>query len=97
MIVGCLLGLAAVAAAMDRPATALSISPGASGSATIAAADRPRLLSVVVAIDRPGHLSPGVPIEVSLAVGPSSLKKELHLGDPDVAWTIRPEAASTPR
>ena len=92
MLVGLLFGVVALGAVEGRPATALSVEPGASASAAIPAADRPRLLSVVVAIDGPGRLKPGVPVEATLAVGPATLKKVLHLGDPDVAWLVRPES-----
>jgi HEAT repeat protein len=94
MLLGFALGALMVVPTVDRSgsSSSLSVAPGASASASILAADHPRLLSVVVSIDRPGRLKPGAPVEATLSVGPATLKKTLHLGDPDVAWTIRPDA-----
>ena len=91
MLVGFLFAIATLGADEGRSVSSVSVAPGGSASSIIPAADRPRLLSVVVAIDRPSRLKPGVPVEAILSFGPTSLKKTLHLGDPDVAWTIRPE------
>ena len=91
MLVGLLFGVVTLGAVEGRSSSAVSVAPGASASVAIPAADRPRLLSVVVAVDRPGRLEAGVPVEATLATGSAVLTKTLHLGDPDVAWLIRPE------
>ncbi|HEY2156722.1 MAG TPA: hypothetical protein VGH33_13910, partial [Isosphaeraceae bacterium] len=94
MFIAIVLCVASMGVVEGQPTT-LAVAPGASASTVVPATDRPRLLSVVVAIDRPGRLAPGVPVQATLVVGSSRLEKTLHLGDPDVAWTIRPEAGQT--
>lgn len=61
---------------------------GRPASVEIPAASDSRTLSVAIALTQPGRLSPATPIAVKLEFGETTLKKALHLGDPDLVWTI---------
>src|SRR4051794_39601962 len=56
---------------------------------TVPATDRPRTLAIVVALRKPGSLAPGVPVSATVEVGGTTLRKVLHLGDPDATWLLR--------
>lgn len=86
-----------------------NVQAGRPASVEIPAAPVPRTLSVSIALTQPGRLSSAAPIVVKVALGESTLNKTLHLGDPDVVWTIlqpkqtptlvtieAPETAKTP-
>lgn len=92
MIVCLSLSLALALPALTADSAPASLEPGRSVEVPIPASDRDRLLSVLVTVDRPGRLRPGTPLEVAVRLGVADLRKTLHLGDPDVAWTIRQPA-----
>ncbi len=85
-----LIGLVAMA-----PGTAPqthSLEPGHEAVVEIPAVSQPRTLSVLVSLEKPGRLAPGSPIETTLELAGARLRKMLHLGDPDVTWTVRQPA-----
>ncbi|SIO43394.1 HEAT repeat-containing protein [Singulisphaera sp. GP187] len=61
---------------------------GRPASVEIPAAPVSRTLSVSISLTQPGRLAPAAPIAVTLAFGETTLNKTLHLGDPDIVWTI---------
>src|ERR1051325_1155844 len=63
-----------------------NLEPGSAASVlTVPAPARERMLSVVVALKKPGALAPAEPITASVDAGGAKLQKVLHLGDPDVS------------
>src|SRR5262245_23565716 len=68
----------------DKPLTTTIPAPGA-----------PRLRSILVAVRHPARLPSGSALAVQVAwTDPAthaavSISKDLHVGDPDVLWTIR--------
>lgn len=65
-----------------------TLQAGRPTSVEIPAAQEARTLSVSIALKQPGRLSPAAPVAVTLVFGETTLKKTLHLGDPDLVWTI---------
>ncbi len=55
----------------------------------VAAPREARNLSVLVTLKQPGTLPPGWPYTATVQLGAARLRKNLHVGDPDVLWTIR--------
>jgi HEAT repeat protein len=71
------------------PSESGRLEPGGTAVVEIPAVDADRTLSVLVTLERPSRLEPGVPLAATVDLGGATLRKTLHLGDPDVAWTIR--------
>src|SRR5690242_4535039 len=82
--------------AADRPSSVEGVvPPDAPLVVTVPAPPEARLRSVLISLEEPGRIEPGLRIATSvgpaddrLAGGPT-VTKDLHLGDPDVAWMIR--------
>jgi HEAT repeat protein len=87
-------GLSAASEPEGLPSSEGMLEPGRTTQVTIPAPSDARTRSILVALKRPGRLSPAAPIEVRLTFGPTTLHKTLHLGDPDVAWAIRQPSAT---
>jgi HEAT repeat protein len=87
--------LAAGELRLDLPNGEFTISPGNPLVVTVPASPEARLRSVLISLKEPGGITPGVSITASIKtiterVGTgSTMTKTLHLGDPDVTWTIR--------
>ncbi|MFO0960458.1 MAG: hypothetical protein U0800_23995 [Isosphaeraceae bacterium] len=79
-------------AADGLPDGAASLDPGRSARVEIPAPGRERTLTLVISLEKPGSLPAGVPVRVTVAFGGTRLAKSLHLGDPDVVWTVRQPA-----
>ena len=81
--------LAAITTAPERESIRGSIEPGETVAHALPAAGAESTFAIVVSIDRPGSLRPGVPVAVSLKSADFDLKKTLHVGDPDGAWLVK--------
>jgi hypothetical protein len=73
------------------------LKPGASAAVEVPKADADRALSLLVTLAQPSKLAPGAPVEVEVTLGGPALRKTLHVGDPDVAWTLSQPAGATGR
>lgn len=94
--VGCWMAVALGAARADLPSVEAELMASRPVSVAVPAAPSDRTLSVLVSIKQPGRLTPGAPIAAAVRLGKSTtLAKTLHLGDPDVVWTVR-QPADTP-
>ena len=83
------------------PSEESTISPGTPLVVTVPARSEIRLRSVLISVKEPGRIAPGMAIAASIrpmteqAGAGWTMTKALHLGDPDVIWTIRqPKNAS---
>src|SRR4051812_33861788 len=72
-----------------------SLEPGRTAQVTVPAAGEARGRSFLISLNQPGRLAPAVPFSASLTFGATTLRKTLHLGDPDAAWSIR-QPSDTP-
>jgi HEAT repeat protein len=81
--------LGAVASDPVLPSVTRTLEPGRASAVEIPAAPRARTLSVLVSIAQPGRLPAGRALRASMQIGDTTVAKALHLGDPDVAWSIR--------
>jgi len=63
--------------------------PGQSATVQVPAVPAARTLSIAITLKTPGRLTPAAPIAAKVALGETTLDKTLHLGDPDVVWTVR--------
>ncbi|WP_406697738.1 HEAT repeat domain-containing protein [Singulisphaera sp. Ch08] len=79
------------------PTLEADIQAGRPASVEIPASPTPRTLSVSIALKVPGRLAPTAPIAVKVAFGETTLNKTLHLGDPDIVWTILQPAQTSAR
>ena len=97
----------ALLAAMQPSSYRLSVEQGVAQDApmvlTVPATTEARLRSVLIAIEGPGRIPPGLAIEagvehVAASSGSrSSVSKSLHLGDPDVTWILRQDVGESMR
>ena len=70
------------------------LTSGGTATATIPSTTQPRTLSVVVALKQPGRLPAGSAVRATTRIGTATLTKALHLGDPDVTWSIAQPAGA---
>jgi HEAT repeat protein len=80
----------------DLPSVERVVPPGSPLVVTVPAPAEARLRSVLIALGEPGRIEPGRAIATSVGPAPDrggagrpALTKDLHLGDPDVAWMVR--------
>jgi len=101
LVIGLSLGLVAHTALhagelrLDLPNGEFTLTPGHSLVVTVPAPSEARLRSVLISLKEPGGIAPGMSITASIKPiterpgAGSTMTKTLHLGDPDVIWTIR--------
>src|SRR4051794_2596571 len=87
----------AFAASAAWPGVEGRLEPGRETVVTVPSADHARTVALVVVLKRPSALAAGAPVGVKVEVGGSTLRKTLHLGDPDVTWLVRQPAGAGAR
>ena len=65
------------------------------GDGDIPSSTHPRTLSVAIALKQPGRLPAGSTVQATTRIGEATLTKALHLGDPDVTWSIAQPAGES--
>src|SRR5262245_3000297 len=84
----CWVAVALGAIGNELPSVWSSVRPGLPLKVEVPAAPRSRTLSVTIAVKQPGRLTARAPITATVGLGDQTLAKTLHLGDPDVVWTV---------
>jgi hypothetical protein len=74
------------------PNVSSELEPGRPAAVPIPASPRPRDLSVLVSLANPGRLPAATPVTATVTCGATRASKILHVGDPDVAWSLRQPA-----
>src|SRR6266550_4590501 len=70
------------------PGLESDLQPGRPVKVEVPASPVSRTLSVTISLRQPGRLTPAAPIVATVSIGKETLTKTLHLGDPDIVWTV---------
>ena len=97
MFFGILCGLVAAVGTQHEavPAVDSRLASGGTATVTIPSSTHPRTLSVAIALKQPGRLPAGSAVQATTRIGAATLTKALHLGDPDVTWSIAQPAGES--